>query len=223
MITLGIETSTSHGSLAILDCNETSFTIIATGARMPAGAFSKKIIPEIEDMLHRSGLNKKNIALIAVSKGPGSFTGLRVGISTAKGLAFGLNIPLIGVDSLMSCAFPFLDRYEKVGVCFDAKREEVYGAGFCRMCDVPEIIIETSIYSISEFLKICDDHKIFTIIADHKLHKDCEKKITVISPEFPDAVSTAKLGYLKFIRDGGESIESFSPEYLRDFTPGKVR
>ena len=85
----------------------------------------------------------KELSAIAVSKGPGSYTGLRIGVATAKGLCYGLNIPLIGVNTLLAMAHQFADKSFTVDyLCpmIDARRMEVY----CMMLDGELEVLETT-------------------------------------------------------------------------------
>ncbi len=95
------------------------------------------LIPMINELLLKNKLTIKDIKAIAVSEGPGSFTGIRIGISTARALAQCLNLPAIGVPTLRSFVEPYLDLFPIHGqapllICpmFDARREEIYGAAY---------------------------------------------------------------------------------------------
>ena len=87
------------------------------------------LLPDIiHQLLHASGLEPKDLSAVAVSAGPGSYTGLRIGVSTAKGLAYGLGIPIIGVPSLQALARQVQVKFSDGYFCpmIDARRMEVY-------------------------------------------------------------------------------------------------
>lgn len=92
---------------------------------------SETLLPMVRSMLDISGLDMHRIDAIAVSAGPGSFTGLRIGAATAKGLALALNIPIISVSSLKAMAYGLSELSESV-ICpiMDARREQVYSAAY---------------------------------------------------------------------------------------------
>ena len=120
---LGIETSTRMGGLALLD--DRGGLIGETRLERRAG-HSEALLPHLDRMLREAALGPGDLTAIGVSAGPGSFTGLRVGIATAAGLAFGKELPVFPVSSLEALARPL--RYSALPVCpvIHAKRNEVY-------------------------------------------------------------------------------------------------
>ena len=92
---------------------------------------SRTLLPMAEDMLKNAGLSLSDVDLFAVAHGPGSFTGIRIGVSTVKGLAWALNKPCVGVSTLESMAFHGLTAGEQI-ICpvMDARRSQVYNALF---------------------------------------------------------------------------------------------
>ena len=128
MLVLGMETATALGSVAIVDEEE----VVAEYALKVRGTHSERLLPAIDALLKDSKLSFSDLNVIAVSIGPGSFTGLRIGISTAKGLALGSNKPVVGIPTLDALAdhYPGLD----VLICpmLDAKKNEVFAALYRR-------------------------------------------------------------------------------------------
>jgi tRNA threonylcarbamoyladenosine biosynthesis protein TsaB len=141
MIVLGIETSATVGSVALMDegrvLAERTFT-----AGLVHGA---ELVPAIEQVAQEAGLAATGIDLIAVSRGPGSYTGLRVGVAAAKTLGYALGKPLIGVVSLDVIAANAPGQFGSVQVVVDARRRNVYvrryerQAGEMRPCGPPEV------------------------------------------------------------------------------------
>lgn len=110
LLILSLETTTRLGSIAILRGNE----ILAEKTGDDKSSQSSKLLSDIGELLQKCGLTLKEIELIAVAVGPGSFTGLRIGLSTAKALAKALTIPIVGVSTLEAAA----DSYQFEGkVC----------------------------------------------------------------------------------------------------------
>lgn len=99
---------------------------------------SRTLLPMVEDMLKNSGLSLDDMNLIAVANGPGSFTGLRIGVSTAKGLAWAKDLPCAGCSTLESMAWN-LSHLEGADICcaMDARRSQVYAARFTIADGVP--------------------------------------------------------------------------------------
>ena len=126
MRVLGIDTSSLLGGVAILD-NE---TLLAESRLNVAVAHSERLMGEMDRMLRHSDLTVKDIDVFAVAVGPGSFTGLRVGLSTVKGLVYATGRPMVAVPTLEALAWnvPFC-RYQ---VCplLDARKGEVYAGLF---------------------------------------------------------------------------------------------
>ena len=122
---LSIETSTTVCSVAIHEGGK----IKASSTYYIDKSHSTVLIPTIDTLISRSGYDKTNLSAVALSKGPGSYTGLRIGTSTAKGLCFALDIPLIAVGTLEGLArqaAPFLDLDVRLCPMLDARRMEVY-------------------------------------------------------------------------------------------------
>jgi len=126
MKVLGIETSTGSGSVAVLEGDK----VLGEFFLNLGPTHSEKLLPMLDWLLKEVGVEKNEIEGIAVSKGPGSFTALRVGISTAKGLAFSLGIPVVGVSSLEVLARNLLYTPLYIYSLIDAKKKEVYAALF---------------------------------------------------------------------------------------------
>lgn len=131
MYILHIETSTIHGSVALSDRDRHVKSVdLAQGMQHTA-----MLAPAIDSLLDEVGIRIKELGAIAVSAGPGSYTGLRVGNSTAKALAYTLKIPLLSVPTLRSLAWAVFSRYPEVEIAWpmiDARRNEVYTAIYDR-------------------------------------------------------------------------------------------
>lgn len=136
---LGIETATRAGSVALLRAtagsgDAPSFATLAEARFGETGASASEILPAMDGCMDRIGARSSEIELIAVSIGPGSFTGLRVGLATAQGLALGLGAPLAGVGTLGALAAAAIADGGPIGAddllcaCLDARRGEVYAA-----------------------------------------------------------------------------------------------
>ncbi len=124
---LAIETSTMLGGVAVMD--ETAGLIIETRLNVKT-AHSERLMTEVDHALKQAGLAIPDIDVFGVAIGPGSFTGLRIGLSTVKGFSYATGKPVVSVPSLEAFAWNF--PYSKYPVCtmFDARKNEVYAAIF---------------------------------------------------------------------------------------------
>ena len=183
---------------------------------------SEKLHLFIEECLLKANLKLSDLKAINVSKGPGSYTGLRIGVSAAKGLAYGLSIPLISVDTLEAMADSVSSANDAVLIpMIDARRMEVFCSihqnGKCLRTVSAEVLEESS---FSEF----NDKKVF-FFGD-----GAAKAIETLNPNFTfvDEIKTSssnliRLGWLKYNASDFENIAYFEPFYLKDFVAGKPK
>lgn len=123
---LGIETATPHGSVALAGGGRLLGELHFFNPR----THSERILPAVENLLGTLGLKPRDLAAVAVSIGPGSFTGLRIGVAAAKGLAFSLGLPLYGIPTLEALAANAAPRTGVVCALIDARRGEVFTARY---------------------------------------------------------------------------------------------
>lgn len=126
MIVLGIESSTPIASVALVSEQKLSGEITLNIGL----THSEQLLPLIDDLLQQTKISRADLGGIAVAGGPGSFTGLRIGMATAKGLAQGLAIPLVSVPTLLALAYLQMGRVGLVSPMLNARRNEVYTALF---------------------------------------------------------------------------------------------
>lgn len=119
---LGIETSSDVSSVAVMDDQR----LIGELTVQAGLTHSEQLVPHIELLLKQSGVAKTALTGIAVSIGPGSFTGLRIGMGTAKALAYALNIPLLGVMTMDGIAHNFWQFSGVLAIMVDAQKKNVY-------------------------------------------------------------------------------------------------
>ena len=182
----------------------------------------------VDEILDGNDLNADRISAVAVSKGPGSYTGLRIGVSFAKGFCYGLGIPLLGIGSLDSLASVAcednkagilgVEDWQSTLLCpmIDARRMEVYAQVFkpdgCPVSEVGAHIIDEN--SFSQYTESCSQLLIFGPGA-----KKCEgiipnaRYINVV----PSARGLAAAAVQAFDSGASEDIAYFEPMYLKDF------
>jgi len=129
---LAIDTTGQTSSCALISEKNGQPQIIAESTINTGLTHSQTIMPLISDMLHNAGFDKSNLHYIAASSGPGSFTGLRIGAATAKGLAAGLGIKIVPVSTLDALAYNMIIEDATIVPIMDARRGQVYAALYVR-------------------------------------------------------------------------------------------
>lgn len=221
-IILNIETATKNCSVSVSDGTKQLAL-----RELNEGKFShaEKLHSFIVEVLDAAGLSMKDLNAVAVSKGPGSYTGLRIGVSTAKGICFALDIPLISVSTLKCLALQIQDKEcDFVVPLLDARRMEVYSAVFdnvhtqVRDTDA-EIIDENSFKELLEKGKVC-------FLGDGA--EKCKETIghnnaVFVDDRFPSAQEMAIMANEKYEKAEFENLAYFEPFYLKDFVAGKPK
>ncbi len=176
----------------------------------------------IEELLLKNNISKSDLDAIAVSKGPGSYTGLRIGVSSAKGLCFALEIPLISIPTLDSLAYQIKEKNGIIISMLDARRMEVYSAIYTAenknkiRKTKAEILDENS---FSEYL----EKGIVYFLGDgvEKFKGICTHKNAVfVEGKLPSANEMGKLAEEKYKKSDIEDVAYFEPYYLKDFIAG---
>ena len=119
---LALDTSTVRGSIALLQCGN----VVAELRLASLETHAARLLRSIEYLLGMAGWNLRDVGLVAAGLGPGSFTGIRIGLSTALGLAQTLKIPFAGISGLDALAFEHAALGGRLGVIMDAQRGQVY-------------------------------------------------------------------------------------------------
>jgi tRNA threonylcarbamoyladenosine biosynthesis protein TsaB len=124
---LAIETSTMLGGAAVVDSDAGVLAEVRVNVK---AAHSGRLMAQVDSVLRQAGLSPSGLDALAVATGPGSFTGLRIGLGTAKGMAFATGLPLVAVPTLESFASVFMHARHPVCPMLDARKKEVYAALF---------------------------------------------------------------------------------------------
>jgi tRNA threonylcarbamoyladenosine biosynthesis protein TsaB len=135
MLILALDTATEKGSLALVAADR----VLMEYTLESHGTYLTRLMPGIEALFSHTGRELTDLAAVAVSLGPGNFTGLRIGLATAKTLAWSLGCPLVPVPTLEVLAAQFPFHPHPIGVILDAKRGEVFWGRFSCPEDRPEI------------------------------------------------------------------------------------
>ncbi len=211
---LNIETATKNCSVAIA---KNGTTILCKEIAEIGYSHVEKLHVFIEEILKETQLTFKDLSAIAVSQGPGSYTGLRIGVSAAKGLCFALDIPLISVDTLLVLARKMTIQNGFIIPMIDARRMEVYSAIFdskhnkIRNTEA-QIIDSTSFSEVSEtiyFIGDCNE-KCKTVLTKNNF-------VFLDEITFPSANEMSRISFEKFTKNQFEDVAYFEPFYLKDF------
>tara|TARA_R110001592_G_scaffold82034_1_gene243150 strand:- start:2393 stop:3079 length:687 start_codon:yes stop_codon:yes gene_type:complete len=214
-IILNIETATKNCSVSIADKGK-----ILAIKELNNGNYSHAEVlhPFIVDVLREANITSDYIDAVAVSKGPGSYTGLRIGVSAAKGLCFAFDKPLISIDTLTSLSHSITIDNGFIVPMIDARRMEVYAAVFNEknelIREIKADIIDES--SFSEYLKIS---KVYFLGDGAQKCKETilHENAVFVDNKFPSAKEMAQLSYDKYKISDIENVAYFEPFYLKDF------
>jgi len=208
MLTLGIDTATAIGSVGLADgspLGELSFS-----ARMSQ---SERLIQAIDRLLELNQARVKDLKLIAVSAGPGSFTGLRIGMATAKGLAQALRIPLVGVPSMEGYVSRAGFWPDKICVLIHDRRDLVYVGEFLRGRRVAAERVE----EIERVLAGAEG-KLLLGSGAELYRAELEENGGIVAPSalnLPSGLEIALLGAAKFSATGKDELLTLEPRYVQ--------
>ena len=217
---LCLETATPSCSVALVHNGE----VLACEEDPKGQNHSEKITLFIDSVMKKAGISYNQLDAVAVSMGPGSYTGLRIGVSTAKGICYAVSKPLIAVETLHAMAYggKTIVKNGLLIPAIDARRMEVYAAIFDenvnKIKDTEAVIIDEN-----SFADLKKDHHLYLFGdgADKcaEIFKN-DDKITVIkdfycSAKYMNTIAQQKLNNKDFV-----DVAYFEPFYLKDFVPG---
>ena len=214
---LNIETSTLKCSVSIAYKGE-----YVAGEQLLANEFihGEKLHVFIRDIFEKTKIKKKDLNAVAVSKGPGSFTGLRIGVAAAKGICFAQDLPLIGINTLEIMAAPFFNKseYNYLIPILDARRMEVYSAIF----DAKKRCIQKTnavVLSENSFFDKVENGSCLVIGNGASKFKTLKPKINADfnAEYFPSAKDMCEVSWDLYKKKSYENLEFFEPFYLKDF------
>jgi len=218
MLLLSIDTSIRGCSVAVH--NDTG--LLAAYDLFTDKSSSAMLTTLMRDSVTHAGFELSDIDAIVVAKGPGSYTGLRVGVSTAKGLCYALDKPLIAINTLQAMALQLAPFFPGHLLCpmIDARRMEVYAA----------VLDENNAFVRETQAVIMNENSFEDLLADHKVvffgdgAAKCkpilEKHSNAVFPAMdikPSAKTVGQLGTVAFQNGQFEDVAAFEPYYLKDF------
>ena len=213
---LHLETATTNCSVSIAKDGE---MLVLKENNAANYSHSEQLHVFIKEALEEASLSFSDLDAVAISKGPGSYTGLRIGVSSAKGLCFSLDIPLISIPTLQSMAYQVdLKSGELVIPVLDARRMEVYScvynASYKEVRETRAEIIEEA--SFSEFVS---DSKVYIIGSGAEKIRGVLEHPNFIFNEsvVPSAKDMIQIALQKYQSNEFEDVAYFEPYYLKDF------
>ena len=218
---LHIETTTLNCGVAIF-CDG---NVVSSRSNCEEGySHAENIMPFIDEIFSEYGLSKSDLDAVSVSGGPGSYTGLRIGIATAKGICHALSIPLISVDTLSVLKYeavsllPGKDAYVSM---LDARRMEVYTKTFTKeySSEVEAIVVDTT--TKSKF----DEHNTICFIGDgvEKCREILASKGRDFIQTYPKPEYALDLAISAFEKKDFVDLASYEPMYLKAFKAGVAK
>jgi len=215
-IILQLETSSTNTSVVLAKNGE----VIASKEQDSAGSSHEKYLhPFIEDVLQEANLNVNDLDAIAIGSGPGSFTGLRIGVAAAKGMCFALDIPLLSVPTMELLARQVTSEADKIVAIVDARRMEVYTTVYSS--DYHEITpTHAKILEEDAYEEIASEKLVFVGSGAEKLQKLKEFKSATYLPDAkPSALEMTIPALNRYKKQMWEDTAYFEPFYLKDFKP----
>lgn len=211
---LNIETATKNCSVSLAQHGE---TLICKEISEQGYSHAEKLHVFIDEIMKESGLAMSDLQAIAVSQGPGSYTGLRIGVSAAKGLCYALSIPLIAIDTLTTLASQVQKTDGLIVPMIDARRMEVYSAVFHSN---KEMIREVQAEILTEDSFLEQSGPIYFVGDSNEKAKSVLTKSNFIFLDtivFPSANEMSAMSYNKFLKEDFVDVAYFEPYYLKDF------
>ncbi len=214
-LVLNIETATTNCSVSLSKDGE---TLILKEDMSSGYSHAETLHLFIDEIFKSRNIKPSEIDAVSVSKGPGSYTGLRIGVSSAKGLCFSLNKPLIATDTLESLAHQVTTEDGFIVPMLDARRMEVYSAIYNSKLELMREI-KAEILTEESYSALLKTHKVYFIGSGVEKTKGLiqHPNAIFIEGKLPSANEMALLSELKYKKSDTEDVAYFEPYYLKDF------
>lgn len=213
MFILGIDTSGKSGGVTLAEADAQNFRVLGSDA-IAGGTFSAQLVPTVAALLEKSRLSIRDIGGFAAASGPGSFTGLRVGLSAIKGLAEVLHKPIATVSLLEGLATSS-HQNGKVIAALDAGRSEVF-YGLYEVESGNATCLNEQLLSANEFVEQTRKPDIaLTLTSDPALAEKLAAAVQVHLTERPDSSLIARIGARKLMAGQTVPVEALDANYLR--------
>lgn len=213
MLLLSIDTSGKSGGITLAKGDEGSFRVIASSA-IAGGTFSAQLVPTLASMLENHGFTASDLDGFVAVSGPGSFTGLRVGLSAIKGLAEVLQKPIATVSLLEALAVSS-ERQGRIAAALDAGREEIFW-GLYDIRSQNAATIEEQLFSHAEFLGAVKNAGAPLVTSDPMIF-DLARRAGIVAQkaERPGSETVARIGLRRLLAGQTVRVEELDANYIR--------
>lgn len=211
---LNLETATKNCSVSLAKNGK---TIICKEIAEQGYSHAEKLHFFVNDVINETGISWGDLSAIAVSQGPGSYTGLRIGVSAAKGLSYALEIPLIAIDTLTSLAHKVTFQDGLIVPMIDARRMEVYSAIFNSKKEMIREV-QAEVLTQDSFIDITDT--IYFIGDSNEKAKSLLNQPNFVFVDdlvYPSANEMSSISFDQFQKNEFVDVAYFEPYYLKDF------
>lgn len=216
---LAIDTATMVSSVAVADKDR----LLAELTVQTRLTHSETLLPHVEQALKLAGVEKAALEGVAVSLGPGSFTGLRIGLAAAKAIAYGLDIPIFGIPTTEALAWHYPVPGVAVVPFIDAQKGNVYSAVYQWQDDGFEEISPVQVYTMEEALELCGAQPVHVLaVGDMAVKRlagreDLPSNVQVPPPHvvMPRAANVAMAGLKRLAAGQEDSVMNLEPVYIR--------
>jgi tRNA threonylcarbamoyladenosine biosynthesis protein TsaB len=215
---LSLETSGRLGSVALLRSNGGGAQTVVERQTVDGQRTAQSLVPAIQDALKEAAWRPADVELICVTTGPGSFTGLRIGVVTAKALAYATGARLVGVHTLAAMAAGIEPRPARLWTVLDAQRQELF---VCRIESGEDLAAvaspKTEILSMPEWLSRLKPGDAVAGPPLQKIRGQVPRDVTLVDPSLwhPQAAAIGRLGWQLFERGGAIDPLELVPHYYR--------
>ncbi|MCB0398874.1 MAG: tRNA (adenosine(37)-N6)-threonylcarbamoyltransferase complex dimerization subunit type 1 TsaB [Winogradskyella sp.] len=218
---LNIETATTNCSVSLSKDGE---TLVLKEDNSEGYSHAETLHVFIKQVIELANVSASEIDAVAVSKGPGSYTGLRIGVSSSKGLCYALNKPLISVSTLESLSYQVKVEEGIIIPMLDARRMEVYSAVFDHNYELIREI-KAEVLTEKSFANLLEESKVYFI--GNGVGKTQQliqhPNAFFIEDKLPSANEMGLLSELKYKKSDTEDVAYFEPYYLKDFVAIKKK
>ena len=228
MKVLGIDSSGMTAAVALIEDDR----LLAGYSVNNKRTHSETLMPMIDTILTSAGVDISEVGLLAIAAGPGSFTGLRIGAATVKGLGLSLNVPVAAVPTCEGLAMNLSGTERLVCPIMDARRNQVYTGLYRVDKELPEAVIDQTACDISEIVDkinsigepvffLGDGVEVFRDYIEKEIKTDC--RFATANASLQRGASVAALGLLYYKEGKTVSVDDFAPVYLRPSQAERVR
>lgn len=219
MIVLALDTSTMISSCAVLDEEQ----VLGEYSLNQNETHSENLVPMIKEVLENLDLKVEDIDLYGVAIGPGSFTGLRIGVAIVKALAHVFDKPVVGVSTLEALAYN-LPNHKIIVPMIDARRDRVYTGIYTWQDGRIKTIMEPTVLEIDKLLDILEGYDELivngngSVIHKEKINDRLKGKVrfSTMGNNFCRAISVGELALIKYKGGYVDNFYSLVPEYLKE-------